>query len=100
MQADTKTGYFTYSEKAYEVGNININGEGTALYENIGYAEARNILSKILPENPDKVLPMLEQYFSVPFADSLVVAAAHRNPNQLYDYAAATRTNGKIDQEK
>lgn len=79
---------------AYEVGNININGEGTALYENIGYTEARNILfRKFCRKNPDKVLPMLEQYYSVPFADSLIQAVAHRNPNQLYDYAAATKTN-------
>ncbi|MFT3949169.1 MAG: hypothetical protein QM763_19550 [Agriterribacter sp.] len=96
MQADTKKQDISpIVEKAsYEVGNININGEGTALYENIGYAEARNILfRKFCQKNPDKVLPMLEQYFSVPFADSLVAAAAHHNPNQLYDYAAATRTN-------
>lgn len=81
-------------QASYEVGNININGEGSALYENAGYTEARNILfKKFCQNNPDKVLPMLEQYYNVPFADSLVKAAAYRNPNQLYDYAAATRTN-------
>lgn len=82
-------------EKAsYEVGNININSESTALYENQGINPSRDILfRKFCEKNPDKTLPMLEQYYTVPFADSLVKAAAHRNPNQLYNYAAATRTN-------
>lgn len=83
---------------SYEVGNININGSGSAMYENAGFANARQILfRKYCEKNPDRVLLMLEQYSEVPFADSLVKAAAHRNPNQLYDYAAATRTNvGKL----
>lgn len=79
---------------AYEVGNININGEASPFYENTGIVHSKDILfRKFCEKNPDKVLPMLEQYHDVPFADSLVQAAAHRNPNQLYDYAAATKTN-------
>ncbi|MBS1750963.1 MAG: hypothetical protein JST63_13750 [Bacteroidetes bacterium] len=78
----------------YEVGNININGDVSVFYENPGIVNSKNILfRKFCKNNPDKVLPMLEQYFNVPFADSLVQAVAHRNPNQLYDYAAATKTN-------
>ncbi len=81
-------------QASYEVGNININGDVSAFYENPGMANSKNILfRKFCKNNPDKVLPMLEQYYNVPFADSLVKAAAHRNPNQLYDYAAATKTN-------
>ncbi len=78
---------------SYEVGNININGSGSAMYENQGFEASRIILfRKFCQKYPDKTLAMLEQYYNVPFADSLVKAAAHRNPNQLYDYAAATRT--------
>ena len=78
---------------SYEVGNININGSGSAMYENQGFDASRIILfRKFCRKYPDKTLAMLEQYYNVPFADSLVKVAAHRNPNQLYDYAAATRT--------
>ncbi len=78
---------------SYEVGNININGSGSAMYENQGFEASRIILfRKFCQKYPDKILGMLEQYYNVPFADSLVKAVAYRNPNQLYDYAAATRT--------
>ncbi len=94
LKADIKKEDITpiVSKASYEVGNININGEGTALYENGGINESRNILfrkfcEKILIGNTN-----IEQYYSVPFADSLVKAAAHLT-NQLYNYAAATRTN-------
>lgn len=79
---------------SYEVGNININSAGSAMYENQGYAMARQIIfRKYCEKYPDNTLSMLELYYDVPFADSLVKAAAHRNPNQLYDYAAAFKTN-------
>jgi hypothetical protein len=78
---------------SYEVGNININGSGSAMYENQGFEASRIILfRKFCQKYPDKILGMLEQYYNVPFADSLVKVVAYRNPNQLYDYAAATRT--------
>ncbi|MBX3254782.1 MAG: hypothetical protein KF862_11630 [Chitinophagaceae bacterium] len=96
MQADIKNEDISsiVQNASYEVGNININSSGSAFYENVGYTNARQILlRKFCEKNPDKILLMLEQYSDVPFADSLVQAAAHRYPNQLYDYAAATRTN-------
>lgn len=78
---------------SYEVGNININGSGSAMYENQGFEASRIILfRKFCQKHPDKVLGMMEQYYNVPFADSLIKEAAYRNPNQLYDYAAATRS--------
>ncbi|HEX5023920.1 MAG TPA: hypothetical protein VFV68_01555, partial [Agriterribacter sp.] len=78
---------------SYEVGNININGSGSAMYENSGFSASRIILfRKFCQQYPDKALSMLEQYSDAPFADSLIKVVAHRNPNQLYDYAAATRT--------
>lgn len=100
VSADTKKENISsiVEQSSYEVGNININGDGSALYENAGFTQARDILfKKYCERNPDKVLSMLEQYYNVSFADSLIAAAAHRNPNQLYDYAAAFRTNvGKL----
>lgn len=78
---------------SYEVGNININGSGSAMYENQGFEASRVILfRKFCRKYPDRILGMMEQYYNVPFADSLIKVAAYRNPNQLYDYAAATRT--------
>lgn len=79
---------------SYEVGHININGAGTAMYENQGYGMARQMLfRKYCEKYPNHVLSMLEQYHDVYFADSLIKAIAYRNPNQLYDYAAASKTN-------
>ncbi len=82
----------------YSVGNINVNASGNVMFENTGYQSARLILfRKFCALYPDKALPMLEQYPGAPFADSLVKAVAYSNPHQLYDYAAATRTQvGRI----
>src|SRR5690606_31266874 len=64
---------------SYEVGNININGSGSAMYENQGFEASRIILfRKFCAKFPERILPMLEQYYNVPFADSLVKEAAHR----------------------
>ncbi len=83
---------------SYSVGNINVNSSGNVMFENAGYQSARLILfRKFCALYPDRALQMLELYPDAPFADSLVKTAAYRNPNQLYDYAAATRTNvGRI----
>ncbi len=83
---------------SYSVGNINVNSSGNVMFENVGYTKARQLLfRKFCALYPDRALQMLELYPDVPFADSLVKVMAYRNPNQLYDYAAATRTNvGRI----
>ena len=48
-------------DASYEVGNININGNGSAMYENQGFEASRSILfRKSCQKYPDKILGMLE----------------------------------------
>ncbi len=54
------------------------------------YAEIRKLLYlKYCTANPTKILETLEPYAKEPFADSLIILAANRNPGQLYNYASA-----------
>jgi hypothetical protein len=78
----------------YEAGNILVNASYSVFFENAGFQPSKIILfRKYCSIHPDQILPKLEYYADVPFADSLVKYAAHAFPNQFYDYAAASRTN-------
>ncbi len=58
--------------------------------ENSGVKASRIIvLRKYLAIHPNEILPVLKNNINLPFTDSLIVVAAHLNPQQLYDYAAA-----------
>jgi hypothetical protein len=52
------------------------------------------LLLKFLQENPDMTLPMLVQSpnYTYPYADSLIIVAAYRNPEQLVSYCQAKGT--------
>ena len=77
----------------YEVGHILILTPGSVFFENIGYMDARTkAFQKFTVIHPERVLPQLEDFHDVPFADSLVRLCARRYPDQFYDYAAATQT--------
>jgi len=77
----------------YEVGNILVNSSSSVFFENAGMQESRIILfRKFCQLYPELALPRLEYFSDVPFADSLIIFAAHTFPNQFYDYAAASRT--------
>lgn len=77
----------------YETGNVLVNSSNSVFFENPGFRDARvSLFRRFCTLYPNQVLPRLEMYTDVPFADSLVVAAAKRDPGQFYDYAAATRT--------
>ena len=49
--------------------------------------------------HPEQIFPTmisaLTYYPELPFADSMIIAASHLYPKQLYDYAAATNVLGK-----
>ncbi|UAY52371.1 hypothetical protein [Ferruginibacter albus] len=65
---------------------------------NKGYGDARKALFlKFCALYPEKTLSQIGQYANEPFADSLLAAAALRDPVQLYSYAqAAYSPEGKL----
>lgn len=82
-------------EKApLEIGNILV--KNFALKENPGVAASKNVLVlKLCKRYPDNILRILSQNLDVPFADSLIIVFAYRNPEHLYDYAAASNPLGE-----
>ena len=74
------------AKSSYEVSNILI--QSIAFADNPGITQARNIVFlKNCKLHPDKVLSYLNNNSSYPFTDSLIVTAAHYDPDQFYDYA-------------
>src|SRR5262249_47141346 len=57
--------------------------------ENIGVRASRaDLVRKYCELHPNEILTVLTSYPDLPFADSLIVVAGHRNPRKLYDFAA------------
>ncbi len=52
------------------------------------------VFLKFLQENPSSILPMLAQapHYNYPYADSLIVVMAYRNPEQLITFAQASNS--------
>ncbi|MEO6930499.1 MAG: hypothetical protein ABI151_02655, partial [Chitinophagaceae bacterium] len=76
------------AQNSYAVGKIII--ECFCFRDNPGvYNSNAILLRKYLTIHPAETLAMLKNNLSVPFADSLIKAAAVRNPQQVYDFAAA-----------
>jgi hypothetical protein len=58
--------------------------------DNIGYKESKKILFlKFAVAHPDKIIDYITPYLEEPFADSLIVIAAQRNPTAIYTTAQA-----------
>jgi hypothetical protein len=77
----------------YETSDLLINARAGGFFDNIGYNASRiHLFRKFCALYPSKILPKLENYADVPFADSLLRYTARLDPNQFYDYAAATET--------
>lgn len=58
--------------------------------ENVGVPESKlYLLRRFIREHPDQALPQMRLNLQVPFADSIIIEAAKRDPRKLYDYAAA-----------
>jgi hypothetical protein len=71
----------------------------TAFEKNSGYKTSKNILArKYCEQHPEQtfatLLTTLRQIPDLPFIDSLIIAAGHLYPKQLYDYAAANNILG------
>jgi hypothetical protein len=72
----------------------------TAFEKNSGYKTSRYaIIRKYCRLHPEQIfatmISALTYYPELPFADSMIIAAGHLYPKQLYDYAAATNVLGK-----
>ena len=73
----------------YQVNKILL-GENTVFFENNGLKASRSLLFKqFAREQPSNVLANIDPYLGESYADSLIIASAHRNPEQFYNYAAA-----------
>jgi hypothetical protein len=61
--------------------------------ENPGVRPSRDLLvKKYCTLHPDEIFSVLSGNPYLPFADSLIIVAGHRNIRQLYDYASARNT--------
>lgn len=77
----------------YGISDLLLNGRNNAFSDNKGFNASRiELFRKFSAIYPSRVLAQLENYADVPFADSLIRITAKQDPNQFYDYAAATET--------
>ena len=76
------------SKSSYGVGKIVT--DCFSFPENKGVQACKVLLvRKYLALHPTEILTVLKANLDVPFADSLVVVAAHQDAKKVYDYAAA-----------
>jgi hypothetical protein len=67
-----------------------------AFQKNTGINDCKNlIVLKLCRLNEPNVLSILTKYPDVPFADSIIAAKAHQQPEDVYDFAAANNLLGK-----
>ncbi len=82
--------------KAVEINTGSLLVENYALKENIGIAASRDIIIlKQCQKNPERILSILSKNSNNRYADSLIVIAGLKNPEELYSYAAAPNALGK-----
>jgi hypothetical protein len=77
----------------FDTGDMLVNASNSIFFDNPGFNASRVILfRKFCAIKPKQILARLEYYSEVPFADSLIRQVARQDPDQFYDYAAASRT--------
>lgn len=73
---------------SYSAGYIIVNCVSFA--DNEGNAPSKQLLVlKYCNEHPEKMMTIISEHLDMPFVDSLIVVAAHRDPDELYTYSAA-----------
>lgn len=77
----------------YEVANVLLASQAFDGNPGLRSAQSRVVL-KFATLYPDKVFITLKDNPDVAFRDSLIKIAGHKNPRQLYDYAAANNKLG------
>jgi hypothetical protein len=82
------------SKNSIEVDNILI--DNFALKNNAGVEPGKDVLVlKACQRNPDDILKILTKFPNNRYADSLIIKAAFRDQDQLYNYAAVPNELGK-----
>ncbi|HMH22925.1 MAG TPA: hypothetical protein VK563_14160 [Puia sp.] len=82
------------AENAYGIGLILIDCF-LLPSENVGVKPSRILLTRKYCElHPGSILDVLRNNPDLPFADSLIIVAGHRDIRQLYDFAAASNPLG------
>ncbi|MBV9962462.1 MAG: hypothetical protein JO072_09460 [Parafilimonas sp.] len=73
---------------SYDAGDILVNSY--AFNDNEGINDSKDyLLLKVCSDHPEKMMMVLSQHPDISFADSLIIVAAHKRPDDLYTYAAA-----------
>lgn len=73
---------------SYDAADILVNSVSFDGNEGIGISKNLLVL-KVCHDHPEKMMTVLSQHPDLPFVDSLIVVAAHKQPDNLYTYAAA-----------
>ena len=82
--------------KVVEINTGSLLVENFALKENIGLSASKDlIVLKQCQKNPTRILSILSKNTTNRYADSLIILAGLRNPEELYNYAAAPNALGK-----
>ncbi len=82
--------------KVLEVNTGSLLVENFALKENIGIGASKDlIVLKQCQKNPTRILSILSKNPGNRYADTLIIIAGFRNPEELYNYAAAPNALGK-----
>lgn len=81
-------------KNVFEIGEILI--KNFALQTNIGVPSSKDaILLKKIERYPKKTMSLLMQNPNATFVDSIIISQAFKDPEQLYNYAAAPNALGK-----
>ena len=74
---------------SYSAGDILVNG--VSFSDNDGINASKDLLVlKLCNERPEKIMDILTTHPNLLYADSLIVVSAHRDPDELYTFAAAS----------
>jgi hypothetical protein len=74
---------------SYDAGDILVNSY--SFNDNEGIDACKDfLLLKVCSEHPERMMTVLSQHPDLSYADSLIIVAAHKQPDNLYTYAAAS----------
>ena len=87
---EKKESIFSEIQKhSYDAGDILVNCY--SFNDNEGIDASKDfLLLKDCSEHPERMMSVLSKHPDLPYADSLIVVAAHTQPDNLYTYAAAS----------
>lgn len=72
----------------FDVGDILVNS--ISFSDNAGIEDCKNyLIYRVCIEHPERMMATLNQHPDLPYADSLIIVAARKRPDDLYTYAAA-----------